>query len=77
MKLNKFHLRRFIASLLLTPIVVGLHLTVWLALTMLGAEGNYELSLNALPSLVVVWILVVTFWTEFYSFAMRMSGGDE
>jgi hypothetical protein len=44
---------------------------------MLGAGGNYELALNAIPSLVVVWILVVTFWTEFYSFAMRMSGGDE
>lgn len=77
MKLNKFHLRRFIASLLLTPIVVVLHLTVWVTLTMLGAGGNYELSLNALPSLVVVWIVVVTFWTEFHSFAMRVSGGDK
>jgi hypothetical protein len=77
MKLNKFHLRRFIASLLLAPIVVWLHLIVWFVLTMLGAGGNYELSLNAIPSLVVVWILVVTFWAEFYSFAMRLSGSDD
>lgn len=76
MKLNKFHLRRFIASLLLTPIVVGLHLAMWFALTMLGAGGNYEMAMNAVPTITVVWVLVVTFWTEFCSFVTRVSGGD-
>jgi len=77
MKLNKFHLRRFIASLLATPLVAGTYLAMWFALTMLGAGGNYEMAMNAVPTIIVVWILVMTFWTEFYSFAMRMSGGDE
>jgi hypothetical protein len=49
---------------------------MWFALVMLGANGNYEMALNAIPSLVAVWVLLMTFWTEFYSFVMRLSGGE-
>jgi hypothetical protein len=76
MKLNKFHLRRFIASLITAPVVAGAYILLWFALVMLGATGNYEMALNAVPSILVVWVLGVTFWTEFHSFVMRMSGGD-
>jgi hypothetical protein len=77
MKLNKFHLRRFIASLLVSPLIVGAYFAMWFALVMLGANGNYQIAMNAVPSLVVVWVLLMTFWTEFYSFVMRLSGGDD
>jgi len=76
MKLNKFHLRRFIASLVVSPLIVGGYLAMWFALVMLGAGGDYEMAMNAVPTIIVVWILVATFWTEFYSFVMRLSGGD-
>ena len=76
MKLNKFHLRRLIASLLVSPLIVGAYLAMWFVLVMLGATGNYEMAMNAVPSLVVVWVLLMTFWTEFYSFVNRLGGGE-
>jgi hypothetical protein len=74
MKLNKFHLRRFIASLIASPILAGLYLAMWFLLTMLGAGGNYEMAMNAVPSILVVWVLLFTFWTEFYNFVERVTG---
>lgn len=76
MKLNKFHVRRLIASLLVSPLIWGAHLAVWFALTMLGAGGSYELSLNAVPSLILTWVVLFTFWTEFYAMVNRLGGGD-
>lgn len=73
MKLNKYHLRRFIASLITAPIVVGLCWLAWFTLVLLGAGGNQEMFTNVIIPVTVVWIVATTFWTEFVEFVEQVS----
>jgi hypothetical protein len=68
----KFYVRRFIASLLALPIVLGAYFLFVALLAGFSVGGGFDYTV--FYSIAFVWVGAVTFAPEFWRFVQRVSG---
>jgi hypothetical protein len=68
----KFYVRRFIASLLALPIVLGAYLLLVGLLATLTVGGGFDYTV--LYPIAFVWVGAITFAPDFWRFVQRVSG---
>lgn len=63
--MNKYTVRRFIASIITIPVGLAAYFLLWAGLIAFGAEGTMETFLGNLPLISVMWVIAWTFGPDF------------
>lgn len=62
--MNKYTLRRFIASIITIPVGIAAYFMLWAFLIGMGAEGDFATFKYNLPLISVGWVLAWTFGVD-------------
>ena len=69
--MNKYTIRRFIASIITIPIALTGYFLIWALLIGYGAVGTFEQFKDNLPLISVAWVLAWTFGPDIERYIER------
>lgn len=75
--MNKYTIRRFIASIITVPLAWGVYFLLWATLIMAGAYGTFETFQENLPYIAIVWVLGWTFGPQYLRYMERKDAERE
>jgi hypothetical protein len=75
--MNKYTLRRFIASVITTPIAIGLYFLLWAVLIGYGAVGTFTQFQENLPLISLGWVLAWTFGPDLMRYMEKRDADRE